>query len=338
MPFEIVRNNITKMTVDAVVNAANSRLQQGGGVCGAIFAAAGVEALQAECDGIGFCPVGSAVITGGYGLHARHIIHAVGPVWQGGGHNEQALLTSCYQSALTLALEHGCSSVAFPLISSGIFGYPKDKALQVAVSVISAFVLEHELAVTLVVFDREAFQLGDRLFQSLRTYIDDNYTDEHTQTRRNAKQELGDQLALMRTLDEALPAPCAAPAPSAPQGLDGIASRLEETFSKALLRLIDERGRTDAEVYKRANLDRKHFSKIRGNPNYSPSKNTALALAVALELSIDETRELLTKAGFALSRCSVFDLIVQYFIENGEYDIFVINEALFKFEQNLLGG
>ncbi len=337
MPFEIVRHDITKMKVDAIVNAANSKLQQGGGVCGAIFAAAGPEQLQSACNSIGFCQVGAAVITGGYKLNAKHIIHAVGPFWQDGDHNEKALLTSCYKSALELALEYHCSSVAFPLISSGIFGYPKDKALQVAISAISEFILEHDMTVYLVVFDKTAFQLSDKLFHSIQTYIDDNYTDEHNLPRQNRRQEIDAQLAFMNALCEDISEPNMMPAAAAPRSLDDIESQLEETFSKSLLRLIDEKGKTDVEVYKRANLDRKLFSKIRSNPNYSPSKNTALALAVALELNIDQTRDLLMKAGFALSGCSKSDLIVQYFIENGDYDIFVINEALFKFDQNLLG-
>lgn len=334
MPFEIVRNDITKMKVDAIVNAANSRLQQGGGVCGAIFAAAGAEKLQAECDRIGFCQVGSAVITGGYQLSAKHIIHAVGPVWQGGDHNEKELLTSCYKSALELAHNNHCASIAFPLISSGIFGYPKDQALQAAIITISEFLFEHDMTVYLVVFDKTAFQLSDKLFHSIQTYIDDNYINEHMTLRQNRIYEVEEQLDLMHSLDISETAiQMAAP----PRSLDDITSLLEDTFSTSLLRLIDEKGKTDVEVYKRANIDRKLFSKIRGNPHYSPSKNTALALAVALELNIDQTRDLLMKAGFALSRSSIFDLIVQYFIENGEYNVFVINEALFKFDQNMLG-
>ena len=334
MPFEIVRNDITKMKVDAIVNAANSRLQQGGGVCGAIFAAAGAEKLQAECDRIGFCQVGSAVITGGYQLSAKHIIHAVGPVWQGGDHNEKGLLTSCYKSALELAHNNHCASIAFPLISSGIFGYPKDQALQAAIITISEFLFEHDMTVYLVVFDKTAFQLSDKLFHSIQTYIDDNYINEHMTLRQNRIYEVEEQLDLMHSLDISETAiQMAAP----PRSLDDITSLLEDTFSTSLLRLIDEKGKTDVEVYKRANIDRKLFSKIRGNPHYSPSKNTALALAVALELNIDQTRDLLMKAGFALSRSSIFDLIVQYFIENGEYNVFVINEALFKFDQNMLG-
>jgi O-acetyl-ADP-ribose deacetylase (regulator of RNase III) len=337
MPFEIVRNDITRMNTDAVVNAANSRLQQGGGVCGAIFAAAGAAELQAECNCIGFCDVGSAVITGGYALKARYIIHAVGPVWQGGGHHEEALLKSCYRSALDLALSHDCASVAFPLISSGIFGYPKDKALQTAISAISEFLLSNDMTVYLVVYDKAAFHLGDKLFAAIKTFIDENYIEEHFSAHQNRHYEINEQLSLMRDLKETddvrtLPAPAAAPGT-----LDELLSRIEETFSERLLRLIDQSGKTDVEVYKHANIDRKLFSKIRSDPNYKPSKITAIAFAVALELNIDETRDILRKAGFALSSSSKFDLIIQYFIEKGNFDIYQINEVLFAFDQSMLG-
>ena len=154
MPFEIIRNDITKMTVDIIVNAANTGLKMGGGVCGAIFAAAGADKLQAECDQIGGCAVGEAVITDGYQLPAKSIIHTVGPVWQGGSADEARLLHRAYTRSLELALKHHCKSIAFPLISSGIYGYPKDQALKIAVAAISEFLLEHELQVYLVVFDK----------------------------------------------------------------------------------------------------------------------------------------------------------------------------------------
>jgi len=168
MPFEIIRNDITKMQVDAVVNAANSRLKQGGGVCGAIFDAAGADKLQAECDRIGYCAVGGAVMTGGYALPAKHIIHTVGPVWQGGGHREEELLFSCYTNTLHLALEHGLTSIAFPLISSGIYGYPKEEALRVAVSAIESFLQKHDMAVYLVLFDQETYTFSEKTFESIK--------------------------------------------------------------------------------------------------------------------------------------------------------------------------
>lgn len=337
MPLEIVRNDITKMHVEAIVNAANSRLQQGGGVSGAIFAAAGADKLQAECDSIGHCAVGSAVITGGYALPAKHVIHAVGPVWQGGKQNEETILSSCYTNSLNLALEHGLSSIAFPLISSGIFGYPKDEALRVAISAIGSFLLKHEMMVYLVVYDKAAYSLSDKLFKSIEAYIDDNYVEKHTSRRRQRDPEVLYQLREMSSLDmdDLFAEPLGTP--SAPRNLDDVVNHISETFTEMLLRLIDESGRTDPEVYKRANLNRKLFSKIRSNPKYKPSKNTALALAVALELNLDQTADLLRRAGFALSPSSRFDLIVEYFIGEGNYNIFEINEALFAFDESLLG-
>jgi len=345
MPLEIIRNDITKMKTDAIVNAANSRLKRGGGVCGAIFEAAGARELQAECDCIGHCDVGDAVITGGYALPAKYIIHAVGPVWQGGGMNEEKLLMSCYTRALLLAKERGCSSIAFPLISSGIFGYPKDKALQAAIHAIGSFLLENDMTVYLVVFDKDAYTLGDKLFSSITQYIDDHYVETHTQKRMSRSYEVFRQVREMSAHDETESyqadileeRPIKTAAANVPRSLDDVVSQLDETFSRMLLRLIDEKGKKDTDVYKRANIDRKLFSKIRSNPDYQPSKNTAIALAVALELNMDEMRDLLSRAGYALSHSSKFDIIIEYFITRGNYNIFEINEALFAFDQNMLG-
>jgi len=338
MPLEIVRNDITKMKVDAIVNASNSRLKKGGGVSGAIFAAAGADKLQAECDRIGYCAVGGAVITGGYALPAKYIIHTVGPVWEGGKKNEEKLLFSSYTSSLNLALEHGLGSVAFPLISSGIFGYPKDQALRVAISAIGAFLVKHDMMVYLVVFDKTAYRLSDKLFKSIKAYIDENYVEAHTTPRPQRDTEVLRQLSDAAVYELLEPDAAVAEKPwAAPRDLNDVVSQVGESFTEMLLRLIDESGKTDPEVYKRANLDRRLFSKIRSNLQYQPSKNTALALAVALELNLDQTADLLRRAGFALSPSSRFDLVVQYFINEGNYNIFEINEALFAFDESLLG-
>ncbi|HZK39324.1 MAG TPA: macro domain-containing protein, partial [Clostridia bacterium] len=167
MPFEIIRGDITRVKADAIVNAANIGLKRGGGVCGAIFYAAGAKALQKECDTIGKCAVGGAVLTKAYNLPADYIIHCVGPVWQGGGENEEALLRSAYKNALQLAKEHGLNSIAFPLISAGIYGYPKGPALKVATQTIQAFLAENDMLVTLVIYDNKAFELSEKLFNSV---------------------------------------------------------------------------------------------------------------------------------------------------------------------------
>lgn len=343
MPFEIIRNDITKMSVDIIVNAANTGLKNGGGVCGAIFAAAGAEALQAECDQIGSCAVGEAVITDGYKLPAKNIIHTVGPVWQGGGADEPRLLHRAYTSALQLALEYNCKSIAFPLISSGIYGYPKDQALKIAVAAISEFLLGHELMVYLVVFDKKAFAFSGKLFADIEKFIDDNYVDEHLVYERNIEFE--PELPRYNRVRMTVPVESLAesqpfmpvPAGSTKRSLADVLGNLDESFSEMLLRLIDQKGMTDVETYKKANIDRKLFSKIRSKKDYNPSKATAIAFAIALELNLDETHDLLGRAGYALSHSNEFDLIIEYFINGENYNIYEINEALFAFDQALLG-
>lgn len=341
MPLKIVRNDITKMEVDAIVNAANPSLLGGGGVDGCIHAAAG-EGLLAECKTLGGCETGSAKITGGYALPCKYVIHAVGPRWQGGTRNEKALLESCYKTSLRLAKEHHCETIAFPLISSGIYGYPKDQALQVAMDAISAFLLENDMTVFLVVFDRAAYQISEKLFADIAAYIDDCYTDKLAADDRRARGRRSAPLmrrsAVLKEADgEKSVDLCASAALFAEGDLHAKLKRLDESFSQMLLRKIDEKGMTDSACYKKANIDRKLFSKIRSDVQYKPSKPTAIAFAVALELSLAETEELLRKAGFALSHSNKFDLIIEYFISKGNYNIFEINEALFAFDQSLLG-
>jgi O-acetyl-ADP-ribose deacetylase (regulator of RNase III) len=329
MTMEIIRNDLTKMDVDAIVNASNTELRMGGGVSGAIFAASGAEALKAECEGIGGCGVGEAVITSGFGLPAKFIIHTAGPIWRGGGFQEEELLRSCYRNALNLALKNGCRSVAFPLIASGIYGYPKDKALQSAISAIGGFLMEHELEVYLVVYDRNSFALSEKLFSSVEKYIDDNYVDEHLGRNIRGNEFLegySKQVRISECIDSDM-----APPKSKKRKLEDVLEQVDETFSVSLLRLIDEKGMRDVDTYKNANIDRKLFSKIRNGNGYKPNKKTALSLAIALRLNLDETRDLLAKAGFVLSRSSKFDLIVEYFIQENNCSIFEINQALFKF-------
>ena len=334
MPLQIVRNDITKMKVDAIVNAANESLLGGGGVDGCIHRAAGPE-LLAECEALHGCKTGSAKITKGYKLPCKYVIHAVGPRWYGGRHGERELLISCYRTSLMLAKEYGCESVAFPLISSGIFGYPKDQALKVAIDTISSFLLENEMTVYIVIFDRKAYQISGKLFVDIAAYIDDRYVDEHTDSR-------SERLRRMSAFRTEEPMPCeasvsAAVAPKKAATLDDALGQIDESFSEMLLRKIDERGMTDAQCYKKANIDRKLFSKIRSGKSYKPSKPTVIAFAIALELPLVEMKDMLMKAGFALSRSNKFDIIVEYFVEHGNYNVFEINEALFAFDQSLIG-
>ena len=339
MPLEIVRNDITRMKVDAIVNAANSSLLGGGGVDGAIHSVAGPDLLK-ECRTLGGCETGKAKITGGYKLPAKYVIHTVGPFYRGGENGERALLESCYRESLALAKEYNCETVAFPLISSGIYGYPKDEALDVAVDVISKFLTENEMLVYIVVFDKSSYKISEKLFTDIAEYINDNYVDEHFDRNRRESCEFNisracellesnDSINFFEEFDlEAL---------LKDDDLETRLNQIDETFSEMLLRKIDEKGITDAECYKKANIDRKLFSKIRSDVNYKPSKPTVIAFAISLELSIEETEDMLRKAGFALSLSNKFDIIIEYFISKGNYNIFEINEALFAFDQSLLG-
>ena len=324
MPLQIVRNDITKMKCDAIVNAANSTLLGGGGVDGAIHKAAG-KGLLFECMKLGGCKTGEAKITGGYNLPCKYIIHTVGPVWKGGHFGEEKLLRSCYRESLLLAKKNDCESVAFPLISAGVYGYPKDKALQVAVDEISSFLFENDMTVYIVVFDQKSFDISQKLVSDIREYIDERYVEKH---------------AAMESIRLTMMPPMAVSDTASKESLDSLDNALkqiDESFSQMLLRKIDEKGMTDSECYKKANVDRKLFSKIRSDIHYKTSKNTAIAFAIALELDLDETKELLMKAGFALSHSNKFDIIIEYFIVNGNYNIFEINEVLFAFDQALLG-
>ncbi len=348
MPLQIVRNDITKMKVDAIVNAANSSLLGGGGVDGSIHRAAGPELLT-ECKTLGGCKTGSAKITGAYKLPCKHIIHAVGPRYLDGKHGERNQLISCYRTSLELAKEAKCETVAFSLISSGIYGYPKDQALRVAMETISDFLLENDMTVYIVIFDKKAYRISEKLFSDIEEFIDDNYVDEHIDDyserlrRMNAfrEEEFEDEEETICEMNVCPNAVCEAKEmalpPMAAMSLDEAMKQIDESFSEMLLRKIDESGMTDAECYKKANIDRKLFSKIRSDKLYKPSKPTAIAFAIALELSLDETKDMLMKAGFALSHSNKFDIIIEFFISKGNYNVFEINEALFAFDQSLLG-
>lgn len=346
MPLQIVRNDITKMKVDAIVNAANSSLLGGGGVDGCIHRAAG-PGLLAECRTLGGCKTGSAKITGAYHLPCKYVIHAVGPRWLDGKHGERDQLVSCYRTSLVLAKEVKCETVAFPLISSGVYGYPKDQALRVAIDTISEFLLENDMTVFIVIFDKKAYRISEKLFADIEEYIDDRYVDAHTDDRSerlrqmNAFQDITYESATVCEEEEAdgllLPPAQMPVAAKRAASLDDKMKLLDESFSEMLLRKIDESGMTDAQCYKKANIDRKLFSKIRSDKLYKPSKTTVIAFAIALELPLSETKDMLMKAGFALSHSNKFDIIIEFFIENENYNVFEINEALFAFDQSLLG-
>lgn len=336
MPLQIVRNDITKMPVDAIVNAANSSLLGGGGVDGCIHHAAGPK-LLAECRTLGGCQTGDAKITNAYNLPCNYVIHAVSPIWRGGQFHERELLTSCYEKSLALAKEKHCETIAFPLISSGIYGYPKAQALKVAIDAISAFLMENDMTVYIVIFDKAAYRISSKLFSDIASYIDDHYVETHinktTEVMRRQKQF--QEMDLCESIS--LPEPSNVPLSKAAT-LEDALQQMDESFSEMLLRKIDESGMTDSQCYKKANIDRKLFSKIKNDKYYKPSKPTVLAFALALELPLPEIQDMLMKAGFALSHSSKFDVIVEYFILKQNYSIYEINEALFAFDQSLIGG
>lgn len=355
MPFEIVRNDITNMQVDAVVNTANPNPVIGSGVDSGIHKKAGRELLSAR-QKIGRIEFGDAVITPGFALEAKYVIHTVGPIWEDGNHGEEKILSSCYRKSLALAKEHQCESVAFPLIATGNYGFPKPLALQIAVREISTFLLENEMQIYLVVFGKEAFALSEKLFQSVSSYIDENYIRSKTldeygaesvhgfrpETRRIRERlkrgnRIHEDIRPSKALEECLEMPAAAAAPMASDDWGQLLESLDAGFSETLLQLIDRTGKKDSEIYKKANVDRKLFSKIRNNMDYKPSKTTALAFAFALELDINETKDFIGRAGYALSHSSKFDVIVEYFLLNRNYDIYELNEVLFAFDQPLIG-
>ena len=367
MPFQIVRNDITNMQVDAIVNTANPKPVISYGVDAGIHQKAGPKLLEAR-QKVGPIPVGDAAITPGFDLSAKYVIHAVGPVWLDGSHEEETLLRACYERSLKLAKRYRCRSVAFPLMSAGNHGFPKSLALQIAMNAISEFLMENDMQVYLVVFSRDAFQLSEKLFQGVSSFIDENYILE-----KNLQQYgLGDKCAVRGVQQEMIlreqmrrrqaeetacfdAAPCA-PMAAQPEAKPkkaasfslpfskakpSLAELLAETdagFSETLLKLIDRTGKKDSEIYSKANVSRQHFSKIRNNPDYKPTKATAIAFAIALELNLEQTRDLIGRAGYALTNSSKFDVIIMYFIRERNYNLFDINAALFEFDQSLLGG
>lgn len=326
MPYNIVRDNIVNLKVDAIVNAANSDLIPGAGVCGAIFLRAGMEKMMLACEQIGYCATGNAVITDGFDLPAKYVIHAVGPIYNDGKSNEESLLYDTYKNSLLLAKANNINSIAFPLISSGIYGFPKDKALSVATRAIGDFLLENDMNITLVIYDKESYRLSKKVFSVIETFLDENFEYVRENFERNIQYLYTSKKIIINESSDY---------PRASLAFEDL--EVEESFSEMLLRLIDEKGKTDVEVYKKANIDRKLFSKIRTNKSYTPKKQTIIAFAISLELSLDETKDLLQTAGYALSHSQKFDLIIEFFINEKNYNIFDINEALFAFDQPLLG-
>lgn len=381
MPFQIVRNDITKMHVDAIVNTANPMPGYGPGIDTAVYEAAGKDELLAKRQEIGTIDRGASVITAGYKLFAKYIIHTVGTSWKGGDSSEEEIVRQCYRSVFKLAVDYEVESLAIPLLASGSYGFPKGIALRIALSEIESFMADHDMDIYLVVFDEKSFNLSSELYGDIDAYINDNYVEEKAKEEyldydameyerrmmssnmamagsalhqpslakssisprkeKKKKRKLSSKSDEVATYgaalaDEAMDMVCAMPM-EADRSLDDVVKNLDKTFMELVFSFANEKGMTDVEVQKKANLDRKAFSKLKCGTTKNPSKSTALALAVALELSLDDTKDLLSRAGLALSPCSKQDLIVQYFIEREAYDIYAINIALFEHGEQLLG-
>lgn len=341
MPLQIIRQDITKMRVDAIVNTTNEEMVGYSGVDLAIHTIAGAE-LDAECAKLAPLGLGQAKLSGAYGLPCKYVIHTSGPVWRGGLVGESIILRSCYIESLKLAVKNECRSVAFPLISSGVYGYPKDQVLKFAIQTITEFLFDHELTVYLCVFDKESYSFSQKLFSDIQEFINDEYVDEHNEDFYEAFDGSIDEIPMAKCLQAPMCADAMIPrkretSSAAGKSLREYMKQMDRSFQEMLFDLIDESGMTDVECYKKANVDKRTFSKIKSNKDYKPSKQTVIAFAISLQLDIDTTQELLATAGFTLSRSKVFDKIIRYFIHNGNYDIFEINEALFEFDQQLLG-
>jgi len=341
MPLQIIRQDITKMRVDAIVNTTNEEMVGYSGVDLAIHTVAGAE-LDAECAALAPLGLGQAKMSGGYGLPCKYVIHTSGPVWRGGLFGESVILRSCYIESLKLAVKSGCRSVAFPLISSGVYGYPKDQVLKFAIQTITEFLLENELTVYLCVFDKESYSFSQKLFSDIQEFINDEYADEHDEDFYETFDGSIDEIPMAKCIQASMCAEAMMPrkretSSSAVKSLREYMKQMDRSFREMLFDLIDESGMTDVECYKKANVDKRTFSKIKSNKDYKPSKQTAIAFAISLRLDMDTTQELLATAGFTLSKSKVFDKIIIYFISKGIYDIFEINEALFEFDQQLLG-
>ena len=343
MSLRIVRNDLSKVHADVIVMSANPEPVCGGSSDLSVYNAAGYEDMLAARKKLGSLAVGEVGVTPAFALNSKYVFHTVGPVWNGGNSGEFLALCACYRESLKKALELGCESIAFPLISSGVYQFPKDKALSFAIETIKDFLRVNELDVILVVYDHHSFEISLDLFNDVQSFIDENYVvEKRIATRAYAcKWNREPEIDFERHLDEE----CFAEKRSyesvcevaCSESLDEILDDVAETFQQKLFNLIREKNRDDVDVYKKANLDRKHFSKIRSDIHYSPKKKTALALAIALQLNLDETNDLLSRAGLALSPSDRGDLIVTYFITHSKYDIWEINTVLFKYGQTGLG-
>ena len=341
MPFRIIRDDITKVKADALVNPANPEPVIGGGVESAIYEAAGKEKLLEARKELGRLQPGKVGVTEAFNLAAKYIIHVSGLYWEGGNSFEARCLKECYEKALKAALDKGCKSIAFPLLGTGTYGFPKDIGLDVAVSTFTEFLEEYEMEITLVVFDNEAVNVSGKLAYEVKSFIDDKYALEVLETEykkdRNIEcYELPNErfhLLLKEETYDVLDNACtkdtfsAKPSGSLEAALKNI---YKESFEKHLQQLINKKGLRNSEVYAAANISKQYFSKL-FKGQVKPSKDKMLALAVGLRLNMDEVVDFLRIAGYALSPISQTDTVVEYFIRKQEYNVLKINIVLFDY-------
>ena len=346
MPLYLIRQDLTRMDCDAIVNPSNQKLIPGGGLDAAIHFAAGPQLLEA-CQALGGCDVGEAKLTEAFRLPCRWVIHTAGPVWQGGQNGEREALERCYRNCLALARSQGCESLAIPLIGAGSNGVPLTQVLPVALETLETCLLEAEMTVYLVVFGKDAYALSRQLRDGVQSYIDDHYAQsvrppyagKFPFRRRQSRDEdaAPEQVCSAEILrsdgTEFLEDFHTAGLPDPLQ----LTLRLDEPFSVKLLRLIDQKGMDDVACYKKANVSRQTWYKILNEKDYKPNKKTVLSFAVALELSLPEARDLLKKAGFALTHSSKFDIVMEYFFKHPGHDVYEINDVLFSHDLPLLG-
>ena len=341
MPFKIIRDDITKVKADAIVNPVNPEVCIGGGVESAIYEAAGKEKLLEARKELGRLNPGKVGVTEAFNLDAKYIVHVSGLYWKGGNSFEARCLEECYEKALKAALDKGCKSIAFPLLATGTYGFPKDIGLDVAVSAFTEFLEEYEMEITLVVFGNDAVNVSGKLVDEVRSFVDDKYVKEALETEYKEDRKIfcyslsSERLHLLSKVEtyEVLDNACAKETFSAEQSGSletALKNIYKESFEKHLQQLINKKGLRNSEVYAAANISKQYFSKLLKG-QVKPSKDKMLALAVGLRLNMDEVVDFLRIAGYALSPISQTDTVVEYFIRKQEYNVLKINIVLFDY-------
>ena len=324
MPFQIIRNDITKVKADAIVNTANPNVAVGDGVDYAIYKAAGREKLLEARKKIGLLMPGEVAITEALDLEAKYIIHASGPWWQGGEEGEELLLKRCFDNSLQLAWENGCRSMAFPLLATGTYGFPKKLAIEIAVHSFRIFLQEHDMEIMLVVFGNEAVNISGELVDEVRSFVDDHYVKEALSEEYRRDRLYLEECQVCASVFKSVEAE---PTVSLDDALKSIYT---ESFEKYLQKLINKKGLKNSQVYAAANISKQYFSKLLKG-KVKPSKEKVLALAIGLNLNLDEAVDFLRIAGYALSPISQTDTIVEYFIRNKDYNVLKIDIVLFDY-------